>query len=109
MGGVLYVMLHMLKKQYAMSLVRVLPSIRIHVSQSTAWFESDSNPSCRTSRANWLWRERASCKIAFAPQSPTENSSSRAWIVSRRDCGVFGELPKYQYLQVNWKASEGHG
>ena len=35
-GGVLYAMLHKLKKQKAMSFVRALASSRIQVSQSTA-------------------------------------------------------------------------
>jgi hypothetical protein len=38
--------------------------------------------------------------MAFAPHKPTANRSRTAWMVSRRDWGVFGELWKEKKKKV---------
>lgn len=86
-GGVPYAMLQVLKRQYAISFVRIAPSRRIHVSQSVAadWLVSEVSPSSLSSIASWLCSENASLRMALGPQSPTEKIRRSAWIDSTRD------------------------
>ena len=79
-GGVPYVTLQRLKKQYAISFVLIVPSSRIHVCQSVALdgLISDVKPSSLSSIAKWLCNARASLRMVFGPQSPTAKRSSRA-------------------------------